>query len=121
MANVEKKVESLSKKHEVLFLAILIVVILIILFSFVKIPEKNIADLQKEESGKFKLIGYINNVDKKSINITQFKISDETGSINATIFEQIDLNNGNIIEGVCELNVWNYVKKCNLTDFSIKN
>ena len=120
MVIVEKSKESIFKRHAILFLAILIIVILILLFSFARVPEKSISDLQKENSGKFKITGFVSNISEKVTNVTQFKISDETGSINATIFEQIDINNGNIVEGTCELNIWNNTKRCNLYNFEIK-
>ncbi len=120
MVIVEKNKESLFKRHEILFLVILILVILILLFSFTRVPEKSISDLQKETSGKFKITGFVSNINANSLELTQFKISDNTGSINATIFEQTNLNNGNVIEGICELNIWNSVKKCNLTNYEIK-
>lgn len=116
---MEKNKESLFKRHEILFLVILIALVLILLFSFVTVPAKNISDLQKETSGKFKITGYVNNISEKAANMTQFKISDETGSINATVFEQIDLNNGNIIDGICELSIWMNSKKCNLSNLKV--
>lgn len=119
MVIVEKNKESLFKRHEILFLVILIIAILILLFSFARIPEKSIADLQKETSGKFKITGFVSNINEKSQELTQFKISDNTGSINATSFEQTDINNGNIVEGVCELSIWLNQKKCNLNNLKV--
>ncbi len=119
MVIVEKNKESLFKKHEILFLVILIFIILILLFSFVKVPTKSIAELQKESVGKFKIIGFVSNININNKSFTQFTVSDNTGNIIATIFEKIDLNEGSLIEGTCELNIWNNIKKCNLTDFKI--
>lgn len=121
MVIVERNKESLFKQHEVLFLAILIFVILILLFSFVKIPEKSIVQLQKEDSGKFKITGFVSNINANNKSFIQFTVSDNTGNIITTIFEKINLNKGDLIEGTCELNIWNSIKKCNLTDFEIIN
>jgi len=98
--------------YEIIFLIIIIFIALIILFAFVRVPHKQIYELQNYNNGKFNISGFVSDL-KVQDNYTKFKLNDSTNSIQIIAFYKItDLNNGSQANIICNLQTNNYGKEC---------
>jgi hypothetical protein len=108
------KADLQSKKYpKAVFIATIFVLIGLLSLLFISSLnyEKTITQLNELESGNYYTKGFVSDI-KSVNNTTIFKISDGNSVINAIIFDLLELENGQIIEGYCELVEYKKEKEC---------